>query len=59
MVAIFGLVMTGIEIKAPRIKPSKIKEGIEVSHRRINFLADSSLDILVLPLVGYYYPTAS
>ncbi len=49
MVAIPGLCINGMEINPPKIRPSKIKKGMELNHRYTDLLADSSLGIIILP----------
>ena len=52
MVAIFGLGISGMEIKTPKIRPSRTKKGIEVKQRRANRLIDSSLDMIIPSLAN-------
>ena len=52
MIAIFGLGIAGIEIKPPKIRPSRAKNGIELSQQRTNLLADSNLGTITLPLAN-------
>jgi hypothetical protein len=53
MIAIFGLDIKGIEINAPKTKPSTAKKRIDQSQRRNNLLADSSLGISIFLVDSY------
>jgi len=53
MVAIFGLGITRIENRPPKIRPSKTKKGIEINQRRNNLFVDPKLNIIIFPLTGY------